>query len=237
MLRKYLPPLILSILLSLPAAAQQATDRIKKAVEDKWGVNVISVTKTPYLGLYEVYTGSRIIYTDEKTSVFVVGNLIDDATRMDVTEARLGELSRIKFSDLPFKQAIKQVRGNGKRVLVTFEDPNCGYCKVLNKELVKLNDVTIYTFLFPILGDNSMDKSKRIWCAKDRAKAWNDWMIHNKTPSGSDQCDTQAITRNQEYARGIGLSSTPTLFFADGIRIPGALPLAEIEKKMNSLTK
>jgi len=128
MLRKYLSLLFLSFLLSLPAAAQQVTERIKKAVEEKWGVPVTSVTKTSYLGLYEVYflgeRGWNIIYTDEKTSVFVVGKLIDDSTQTNVTEARLEELSRIKFSSLPLKQAIKQVRGNGKRMLATFEDPN-----------------------------------------------------------------------------------------------------------------
>jgi len=237
MLRKYLSLLFLSFLLSFPATAQQVAAQIKKAVEEKWGVNVTSVTKTPYLGLYEVYLGGRIIYTDENTSIFVVGSLIDDSTQTNITEARLEELSRIKFSSLPLKQAIKQVRGNGKRVLATFEDPNCGYCKVLNQELARLDNVTIYTFLYPILGDNSMEKSRRIWCAKDQVTAWNDWMIRDKEPSGSDRCDTQAIVRNQEYARSLGISSTPTMFFADGIRVPGVLPLAEIEKKMNSIAK
>lgn len=237
MLRNYLPPLVLSFFLLFSASAQQPVDRIKKSVGEKWGVSVTSVTPTPYLGLYEVVLeGRNILYTDEKTSVFLLGNLIDTSTRTNITEARLEELSRIKFSDLPLKQAIKQVRGNGKRILATFEDPNCGYCKRLHQNLFKLSNITIYTFVYPILNNDSMTKSKRIWCAKDQVKAWNDWMIHGKAPSGSESCDTQSVlVQNQAYGRNLRINGTPTLFFADGTRVSGAIPVDEIEKKMDSL--
>ena len=145
------------------------------------------------------------------------------------------KLTAIKFSELPLDRAIKQVRGDGKRVLATFEDPNCGYCKRLAKDLLKLDNVTVYTFLYPILSEDSIRKSKQIWCSADRAKAWNDWMVEGRAPAGKDDCDTAAITKNQEYGRRLGISGTPTMFFADGERVPGAMPLAKIEQKLGQL--
>jgi thiol:disulfide interchange protein DsbC len=150
----------------------------------------------------------------------------------NITEERLQKLSAIKFSELPLALAVKQVRGDGKRVLATFEDPNCGYCKKLARDLAKLDNVTIHTFLYPILSQDSLDKSNRIWCAADRAKAWNDWMIDGKTPGGKGDCDTTAVRKTIELGRKLAISGTPTIFFADGERIPGAVPLARIEEKL-----
>jgi thiol:disulfide interchange protein DsbC len=223
-------------LAALPAAAQQEA-KIKQAVEKKLGFPVTSVTKAGYLGLYEVFAEGRILYTDENTTAFLAGNLIEAATMTSVTERRMEALTRIRFADLPLKQAIKQVRGNGKRLLATFEDPNCGYCKRLNKDIATLKDVTIYTFLLPILGDDSFQKSKRIWCAKDQVKVWNDWMIRGQNPSGGTDCNLKALEDNVAFGRRLGINGTPTLFFADGSRAPGAVPLAEIEKKMDSLAR
>ena len=209
---------------------------IKKAMEAKLGAKVESVTKSGYLGLYEVYSEGNILYTDDKMTAFIAGGqLIDGKTMKNVTEERMRKLTAIKFSELPLDRAIKQVRGDGKRVLATFEDPNCGYCKRLAKDLLKLDNVTIYTFLYPILSEDSIRKSKQIWCSVDRAKAWNDWMVEGRAPSGKDDCDTAAITKNQEYGRRLGISGTPTMFFADGERVPGAMPLAKIEQKLGQL--
>ncbi|MCE1172862.1 MAG: DsbC family protein, partial [Azovibrio sp.] len=188
---KKLLTLALAASFALPVLAQEAS--VKKAVESKLGVSVTSVSKSGYLGLYEVYFDGQIIYTDEKVSAIVAGNLIDTKTMTSVTEERMKKLNAIKFSDLPLNQAIKQVKGNGKRVLATFEDPNCGYCKRLAKDLSKLDNVTIYTFLYPILSEDSIKKSRQIWCAADKAKAWNDWMVDGKAPTGKDDCDTTAI--------------------------------------------
>jgi len=127
------------------------------------------------------------------------------------------------------------VRGDGRRVLATFEDPNCGYCKRLARELLTLDNVTVYVFLYPILSEDSVRKSKQIWCAPDRAKAWNDWMVDGKTPTGRDDCDTTAVTRNREYGRRLNISGTPTIFFGDGERVPGAIPLARIEQKLSQI--
>ena len=233
MLKKLLP-LALASLFVATVNADEAD--IKKAMEAKLGAKVESVTKSGYLGLYEVYSEGNILYTDDKMTAFIAGGqLIDGKTMKNVTEERMRKLTAIKFSELPLDRAIKQVRGDGKRVLATFEDPNCGYCKRLAKDLLKLDNVTIYTFLYPILSEDSIRKSKQIWCSVDRAKAWNDWMVEGRAPSGKDDCDTAAITKNQEYGRRLGISGTPTMFFADGERVPGAMPLAKIEQKLSQL--
>ncbi|KAB2925576.1 MAG: DsbC family protein [Dechloromonas sp.] len=216
-----------------PALAASEAD-IRKAMEERLGTKVESVTKAGYLGLYEVYADGNIFYTDEKVTAIVVGGQMIDARSMkNVTEERMRRLTAIKFSDLPLERAIKQVRGDGKRVLATFEDPNCGYCKRLAKDLQKLDNVTIYVFLYPILSEDSLRKSKQIWCSADRSKAWNDWMIDGKAPTGREDCDTSAVVRNQEYGRRLNISGTPTIFFGDGERVPGAIPLPRIEQKLS----
>ena len=233
MLKKLLP-LALASLFVATVNADEAD--IKKAMEAKLGAKVESVTKSGYLGLYEVYSEGNVLYTDEKMTAFIAGGqLIDGKTMKNVTEERMRKLTAIKFSELPLDRAIKQVRGDGKRLLATFEDPNCGYCKRLARDLLKLDNVTIYTFLYPILSEDSLRKSKQIWCSADRAKAWNDWMVEGRAPTAKDDCDTAAITRNQEYGRRLGISGTPTMFFADGERVPGAMPLAKIEQKLSQL--
>jgi len=225
-----LVPFAVAAALSLPALADEAS--VKKAVEGKLGAPVSSVTKTPYLGLYEVYTDGQIVYTDEKVSALLVGSLIDGKTMKNVTSERMQKLTAIKFSDLPLAQAIKQVRGDGKRVFATFEDPNCGYCKKLAKELVTLDNVTIYTFLYPILSQDSLEKSNQIWCSADKVRVWNEWMVDGKAPSGKGDCDTTAVKKSVELGRKLAINGTPTIFFADGERIPGAIPLARIEQKL-----
>ncbi len=227
-------------LLAATASANEA--EIQKALEAKLGIKVESVTKAGYLGLYEVYADGHIFYTDEKLTAMLVGgdliraqqaiNLIDLKNSRNVTDERMRKLTAIKFGDLPFDQAIKQVRGDGKRVLASFEDPNCGYCKRLARDLQKLDNVTIYTFLYPILSEDSLKKARQVWCSADRAKAWNDWIIDGKNPGGRDNCDTTAITRNQEYGRRLNITGTPTVIFADGERVPGAVPLKVLEQKL-----
>ena len=229
MLKKLLPAIVATTLAGAVLADEAA---VKKNFETKFGAKAESVTKSGYLGLYEIYADGQILYSDEKGSAFIVGPLIDGKTMKNVTQDRMNKLTAIKWSDLPLDRAVKQVRGDGKRVLASFEDPNCGYCKKLAKEMQKLDNVTIYTFLYPILSQDSVDKSKAIWCSADRAKAWNDWMVEGKAPAGKTDCDTAAVTKNQEYGRKLNINGTPTLFFADGERIPGAVPLPKIEVKL-----
>ena len=240
MLRQIVSAALLSFFM-LGCSAQEA--EIQKAVESRLGIKVDSVTKAGYFGLYEVYADGNIFYTDEKVTAMLIGgdmirapqalNLIDLKTNRNITDERMRKLNAIKFSDLPLEQAIKQVRGNGKRVIATFEDPNCGYCKRLAKDLQKLENVTIYTFLYPILSEDSLKKSRQIWCAADRNRAWLDWIIDCKQPGGRDNCDTTAVSKNQEFGRRLNITGTPTIIFADGERIPGAVPLATLEQKLN----
>lgn len=205
---------------------------VRKAVEAKLGGKVSSVTRSPYLGLYEVFVDGNIFYTDEKITAILAGTLIDGKTMKNVTAERMQKLTAINFSDLPLELAVKQVRGDGKRVLASFEDPNCGYCKKLAKDIAKLDNVTIYTFLYPILSPDSLEKSNQIWCSSDKAKAWNDWMQDGKALTAKSDCDVSAVKKTVELGQRLGINGTPTLFFADGERVPGAVPLAQIEKKL-----
>ncbi|MEI7612681.1 MAG: DsbC family protein [Betaproteobacteria bacterium] len=234
MLKRFFSPAFLATLLiatfSLNSLADEAS--VKRAIEAKLGGKVTSVTKSPYLGLYEVYAEGQILYTDDKISAILAGTLIDGKTLKNVTAERMQKLTAIKFSDLPIELAVKQVRGDGKRVMATFEDPNCGYCKKLAKDMVRLDNVTIYTFLLPILSPDSREKSNQIWCSSDKAKAWNDWMQDGKSPSGKGDCDTSAVTKTVELGHRLAINGTPTIFFADGERVPGAVPIAQIEQKL-----
>lgn len=215
---------------------------IKKGVEAWLGngaPKVESVRKLDTLGLYEVQVDGELIYTDEKVSYIVLGDIVDTKSRKNLTEERklkLSQLSQIKFSDLPLDLAIKQVKGNGKRVLATFEDPNCSYCKKLAKELKSLTDVTIYTFVYPIF-PNSGEISKAIWCAPDRTKAWNDYMLNGTSPAAANgKCDTSGLEKSTAAGRNLNIRGTPALFFADGSRVPGYMPAAALEKTIDKAT-
>nr|WP_319565237.1 DsbC family protein [uncultured Rhodoferax sp.] len=191
------------------------------------------VSKTPIDGLYEIrVNGVDIYYTDAQANYLIQGNLIDTKQKRNLTEERVDKLTAINFDTLPFKDAFTIVRGNGKRKLAVFEDPNCGYCKRFEKDLQKVNNVTIYMFLYPILSADSGEKSKAIWCAKDKAKAWQDWMVRDITPPAAS-CDSAAIGRNVELGHRFKVTGTPTLVFTDGTRVPGAVGADQVEKRLN----
>ena len=218
--------LALATLLSGSVFADEAS--LRKTIESTYPkVRIESVTKTPYAGLYEVFLDGQIIYTDEKFSFLIAdGRLIEPKTKRDVTGERLDELTKVDFATLPLDQAIKVVKGAGTRKLVVFSDPDCPYCKRLEqKELVNISDVTIYTFLYPLeqLHPDSMNKSKAIWCAPDRVKAWQDWILNGQLAKPGN-CDTSTLDKTAELGRRLGISSTPTLIFADGKRMLGAYP-------------
>lgn len=237
MQKKYLLAGILAASFGIaPALADNGGEaEIKKAVEAALGkgAKVDSVRDAGALGLYEVVVGGEIVYTDKKATYLLVGDLIDPKNRRNYTEERKNKLSQIKFSELPLELAVKQVRGNGKRVIATFEDPNCGYCRKLAQELQGMKDVTIYTFVYPILSPDSTTKSKAIWCASDKAKAWNDLMLANAdlTPAPAG-CDTSAVDKVSALGRKLGIRGTPTIFFTDGSRVPGYIPADQIEKTL-----
>jgi thiol:disulfide interchange protein DsbC len=217
-------------LLLIAGAAQADEAKVKQAVEAALGEKTEGVRKTNVLGLYEVRIGGEILYTDEKANYLITGNIIDLKTRQNLTQERLNKLSAIKFSDLPLELAVKTVKGDGKRVFATFEDPNCGYCKKLAKEMAGMNNVTIYTFLLPILSQDSAEKSKAVWCAADRAKAWSDLMVNGTVPAAGT-CDAP-IEKVMALAQKYKIRGTPTIFLPNGERIPGAVPIAQLEQKL-----
>lgn len=221
---------LLALLAFTVCAESAAEAEVRKAIETSFGkgTKIDSVRDAGFLGLYEVVIAGDLVYTDRKASHLLLGNVIDAKTRTDLTEERKTKLAQIKFSDLPLELAVKQVRGSGRRVFATFEDPHCGYCKKLAKELLGMNDVTIYTFLYPILSPDSTEKSKAIWCAGDKAKAWNDWMVSGiEPPVGKCDAPVEKVTT---LGRKLNIRGTPTIFFTDGSRIPGYVPAAQIEQ-------
>ena len=219
-----------TLLLAVGASAQEATLRKNLGERLPQLQKIEEVSKTPIPGLFEVrVNGTDIFYTDAEGNYLLQGNLIDTRQRRNLTEERIDKLSAIAFVALPFKDAFTIVRGNGKRKLAVFEDPNCGYCKRFERDLQKVDNVTVYMFLYPILSADSNDKSKNIWCAKDKGKTWQDWMVRDK-PAAAATCDTAAIARNLEIGHKHKINGTPTLIFADGTRVPGAIASAQVEK-------
>ena len=216
------------------ALAQEAVIRKNLAERLPALSKIDEVSKTPMNGLYELRVNdSDIFYTDAEGNFLIQGNLIDTRAKRNLTEERVEKLSAIEFDSLPLKDAFTQVRGNGKRKLAVFEDPNCGYCKRFERDLQKVNDVTIHTFLIPILSADSVEKSKNIWCAKDRNKAWLDWMVRDQAAAKAS-CDTSALDRNLAFSKKYKITGTPTLFFVDGSRVPGAIGVEQIEKTLAS---
>jgi len=217
---------------SLHALAQEAAIRKNLAERLPNLPKIDEVSPTPMKGLFEVRINqSDILYTDAEGNFLIQGALIDTKARANLTEQRIDKLTAIAFSDLPLKDAFTVVRGNGKRKLAVFEDPNCSFCKRFERDLTKLNDVTVYVFLYPILGQDSVTKSQNIWCAKNKAKVWEDWMLRNVTPPTAS-CDTAALERNVAFGQKHRITGTPTTFFVDGSRVPGAVPLDKIEEAL-----
>jgi thiol:disulfide interchange protein DsbC len=236
---KFLKPLWVSflVLLSLAAGAQEAAIRKNLGERIPQFKNIDEVTRTPMPGLFEVrINGLEIFYTDAEGNFLVQGSLFDTRQRRNLTEERVDKLSAISFDLLPVKDAFTIVRGNGKRKLAVFEDPNCGYCKRFERDLQKVDNVTIHMFLYPILGPESLEKSRQIWCSKDVAKAWVDYMVRDQAPGQTvtPACDVAALTRNVEFGRKYKINGTPTLLFADGSRVPGAISSAQVEKYLGA---
>jgi thiol:disulfide interchange protein DsbC len=216
--------------LSLGAFAQEATIRKNLAERLPKLPGIDEISKTPMPGLWEVRVNqSEIFYTDDNGNFLIQGSLFDTRAREDLTEKRVNKLSAIAFNELPFKDAFTIVRGNGKRKLAVFEDPNCGYCKRFERDLVKIDNVTVHVFLYPILSADSGEKSRNIWCAKDKGKAFLDWMVRDVTPPAAS-CDAAAVARNFEFGKKLRINGTPTMVFVDGSRVPGAVPGEQIEK-------
>ncbi len=223
-------------LFTVGAHAQGAAIRKNLAERLPQMGKIEEVTRTPMPGLFEVRVGTDLYYTDAEGNFVIHGQLIDARASRNLTEERQEKLLAIDFATLPLKDAFTIVRGNGKRKIALFEDPNCGYCKRFERDLQKVDNVTVYLFLYPILGPDSDVRSRNIWCARDKVKAWLDWMVRDQMVAGGN-CDSSAVTRNVEFGRKHKITGTPTMLFADGTRVPGALPAAQVEKLLADVKK
>lgn len=238
MIRSIAAALLVATALSAGPVSGSEAD-IRKALQSKFrDVPVESVSKTPFSGIYEVVLGGRILYTDEKGSFVFIGNLVDlrGPTERDLTDERAAQITAQTLKQ-SVDLAIKRVRGNGKRVIYTFEDPNCGWCRKFHGELGRVNNVTIYTFLWPILSPDSVEKSKTVWCARDRVKAWDDVMTRGtvQMQDAGKSCDTP-IEKNLALAKRFGARGTPAVWLADGRQVGGFLPADKLEEALNSVS-
>ena len=212
---------------------------IRKAIAERMpnAPKVDEVRPAPMPGLWEIRIGNEVRYTDPTGSYLIEGELIDLKARKNLTEERVTQLNRIDFATLPFKDAIVWKSGTGKRRIAVFADPNCGYCKRFEKGLQEMKDVTVYTFLIPILGGDSPEKSRAIWCAKDSTATWLAWMLKSEQPPKAPAgCDDAAIERNLALSRKIHVNGTPAILLEDGNRIPGAVGAVELERRLQTLT-
>lgn len=221
---------------SFAAPADEAA--VRRMIEDKLrGTGQLeSVRRAPWGGLYEVVVrggdGSQIYYVDEAARVIISGQVIDAKTGQNLTEARVRELNKVKWSSLPLQWAITSKRGSGQRKIAILSDPNCPYCKRFEEDLAKLDDITVHILPFAVLGPKSTEQSKAVWCSKDRAKAWNDLMFRRVEPQAASDCQNP-IDELAQFGRSIGANATPTWFLENGERYSGAVPLEEVRRLLD----
>jgi len=227
------------LLISGVACADEAS--IRSEIAKKFPkANVESVTKTPHLGWYEVVVDGQLFYADENLNYLIDGSIIDTNSMTNVTAARQRDLEELKlrklafpFEQLPFDMAFKKVKGNGSRKIAVFSDPDCPFCKRLEQSFTKLDNVTIYIFLYPLkqLHPKAPGVARAIWCSPDRVKTWDDYMLKGVAPKAAGTCDNP-VDRIVEFGQSKQISGTPTIFFADGKRVPGAIPVDQIEDNL-----
>lgn len=214
--------------------AEKVTAAMKQMLGGR--ADVHSVVRTPIPGLFEVSIGAGVVYTDTSARYIINGAIVDAKTGVNLTEERVADLNRIKWSDLPLVNALKWTKGDGSRQIAVFSDPNCPYCRRLEQNLQQIDNVTVYTFLFPVLSDDSEFKARQIWCAADRTKAWRDWMLSKVEPTGKGNCKTP-LPDNLRLGQKLNVTGTPGVFFADGSRLSGAADVASLERKLSTVKK
>lgn len=214
-------------------AGQLAVIKMKLAQRIPQLPPVDAARTTPMAGLIEVKVGNQVIYTDANADFIIEGQMVETKSQRNLTEERLDDINKVDFAALPFKDAIVWKSGTGKRRLVVFADPNCGYCKHLEKEIQQIKDVTVYTFMIPILGDDSKVKLDNIWCVKDRTQAWRDWMLNGSVPARTFGMCASPGQRNLALSQKLRVQGTPAMFFEDGSRLASAAPANVIEQRLN----
>lgn len=219
--------------------AQADESAIRKVLGEKFpDAQIASVNKTPYSGMYEVYMDGQLIYTDAKAQYVFMGDVLDVKSRTNLTQARLGVLNTVKWDSLPLANAIKMVKGKGERKIVVFSDVDCPYCRKFEGELTKVDNITVYTFLYPIEGlhPKAVQTSRQIWCAPDKNKAWDDYIGSGKIPTNDGKC-ANPVDENVALANKLGISGTPTIILSNGQRIPGMVPAAKLEEMLARVAK
>jgi thiol:disulfide interchange protein DsbC len=232
-------PLALAAILMFAATAQADEAVIRKALAQQFpGAKIVSVNKTPYSGLFEVYLDGQLVYVDAKAQYIFAGDVIDLKTRDNLTQARLSKLQAIDWNTLPLSNALKTVKGNGARKLVVFSDVDCPFCRKFEGELAKVDNITVYTFLYPIEGlhPKAVQASKQIWCAPDRNKAWENYISGGGLPKNDGQCDNP-VESTIALGNKLNISGTPTIFFANGVRVPGMVPAPQLERLLAANAK
>jgi len=225
---------------SVQPVSKATADKIGKGIEALIGpgYKVQSVFKTTIFGgLYEVRVGDNLLYTDENLTHVFSGNVFDGKNFDNITEERISKLTAIQFSELPLELAFKTVIGKGTRKVAVFEDPNCGYCKRFRKTLTEVEDTTIYTFVIPMLGPDSLAKTKAVYCASDKSKVWDDWMLRNKPLPTEANCKDVVSEKLIALRQKLNVTGTPTSFFMDGSRVAGAVPKEQFEQKLVAASK
>lgn len=226
----------------LATTAMAGDAEIRQSIESRFpGTKVTEINKSVLPSIFEVVMESQqgpvVAYTDDKGRYVLVGDLLDIKTERNFTRERMDKLNEVKFDSLPLNQAIKIVKGNGKRRLAVFSDLDCPYCKKLEAELEKVDNVTVYTFLYPLpMHPDAPRKSKLIWCSKDRVAAWNDYMQKGKVPTGKGDCDNP-IDENLALGAKLRIDGTPAMIFANGKRVPGYMPAARLDDMLNASEK
>lgn len=228
--------IIVLLLCAVVNLAHAGEAEIRQSIQTKFPnlEKIEHVIKTSYSGLYEIVIGGQLMYTDENGTYLFDGDVIDMASQTDLTEKRRQQLFAIDFDKLPLDLAMKKVKGNGKRKMAYFSDPNCSYCKKLEKELKKVNDVTLYVFLYPIFQGSDI-AVRNIRCAKNPIKTWDDWMLDGKLPATA-VCPT-STDKVLALGKKLRVNGTPNLIFANGVQSPGYLPAEELEKNLNAALK
>lgn len=223
----------------LASSAQANETVIRKALLQQFpSAQISSVKKTPYSGLFEVYLDGQVLYVDAQAKYVFAGDVIDLKSRRNLTQARLNQLNAVSWDTLPLNNALKTVKGNGSRKLVVFSDVDCPYCRKFEVELTKVDNITVYTFLYPIEGlhPKAVQISKQIWCAPDRNKAWDDYTTKEIVPKNDGQCPNP-VDETIALGAKLKINGTPTLIFADGQRVPGMVPAAQLERLLAAHAK
>ena len=225
------------------SSAHAAVDieKMRKQLSERMpGTHIGAITKSPYAGLYEVVAnGFNVFYTDENVNIAVIGKMIDLKTTKDLVQARTQELMHVDFASLPLDKAIVKVKGNGSRKLAVFSDPDCPFCHELEQELAKVNDVTIYIFLYPLteLHPDSERKAKLVWCAENPAKAWDELMLHGKEPAATNKSCEPPLKEIKALAQKDWITGTPGLVFSDGQLVAGSVNSVQIENYLEEKAK